>query len=379
MKLWIVKRKTALCLFSLAFLSLFIRLYVTKFLALSTFSKETLLLTDLLGHGLSVPGWLILGFGVGNLILIFFVGRELFTSQTALLAALLYAISPWTIYSEVSGSIYILLAFLLLLLFWSKVLAKKNEQFVFLSVAVSVVAIYSNVLMWLIIPTTLWALGLRKKDLKSGPFLLVILFVTPLLFLVMKNPQAIRNIFFSQLALFSNVGLVNAVNTFRGELLGTPYYKIGKLVENRYFYLSEHFFLNFLNHLSPVTYFTPQFKLLGFSFSPPIFVGWLVPFFYGLKKTRRYLNKERLAVLFVLLLPSILSRESPDLTKAVLLSPILFLAIAAGVVRLYKSQSFILRLLLLVSVCLVLFQGLVTMADISNREPVRLMKMSQGL
>lgn len=274
--------------------------------------------------------WVILA-GMINLLLVFNITQKVANYKIGMLTALLYAISPWTAYLELAGSQYIILLSCLLI-------------------------IYSASQMF----------NLTKKFSLPMVALVIIIFL----------------IKFNQITIFSDVGLVNAVNTFRGETNKTMFAPIGKIVENRYIYLSEHFVFNILKQFTPATYFTNQVQLLGFSFSPPIYVGFLIPFLFGFIKMIKLLPKSKAEVVTALslIVPSILSKESPDLSHSILVSPIIFFCISIGLndfLENYKKQIF--RLLLLITLFMVVLQFLTTLSDIVIREPIRLQSIKKNV
>lgn len=275
---------------------------------------------------------LIIFIGLVNLILLFNIVQRSANVKVALLAALLYAISPWTAYLELVANPYIFLLALLMMLY----------------------------------------MVTQKFNLSKNFFLtLVILIILIFIF------------WFNQITIFSDVGLVNTVNTYRGETSQTVFAPLGKIIENRYIYFSEHLLFNILKQFTLATYFTNQVQLLGFSFAPPVYLGFIIPFLFGLIKVIKLMPKNNIFEVVVLgiflLFPSILSNESPDLSRLVLVSPIIFLTISSGIygfmLNYKKSLS---RFLLLLTIFLVVLQFFVTLSDIAIREPVRLQNLKNN-
>lgn len=261
--------------------------------------------------------------GVANLVLVFIIIRRLVNFRVGLLTSLLYAISPWTAYLEISGSFYIFL------------------------------------LWWLLILTAILISISNKKIF----FLAISIFI---LFSFIKNPPTI----------FSDVGLLNSVNTFQGETRNAGFGLLGRLVENRYIYFGEHLIFHILKQFTPATYFTNQSTMLGFSFTPPIFLGFIIPFVLALFMKIKNLSKNdiyKTAVIALLFLPSILHKDSPHLPSLVLASPIIFYMISCGIyefVTNYKRPNH--KFLFFLTIFLVTLQFLVTLIDIAVREPVRM-------
>lgn len=274
---------------------------------------------------------LVIFMGLVNLILIFNITQRLTNYKVGLLTALLYAISPWLAYLEVAASPYIILLTFLLALYMG-------------TQALNISKIFSLILTVLIIVIFIYR--------------------------------------FNQITIFSNVGLINAVNSFRGETNQTVFAPLGKVIENRYIYLSEHLLFNILKQFTPATYFTNQARLLDFSFTPPIYLGFIIPFLFGFVKLIKSLTKNdipKVIIVFLLILPSILSKDSPDLSRLVLISPIFFFVISSGLYEFilnYKRKVF--RFLLLLTIFIVILQFFTTLSDIVIREPIRLQNLKNN-
>lgn len=309
-----MNRSAYLLLIVILVASLAFRLYVYNFL--------------LINQQVSLPVSAIF-MGLANFILIFYIIRKLANYRIGLLAVLLYAISPWIAYLEVISSPYIFLLTFFLALFLSTQVLNISRKF----------------------------------------FLISVLFIITI-FLYK----------FNQITIFSDVGLINAVNSFRGETNLTIFASVGKVIENRYIYLSEHLLFNILKQFTPATYFTNQARLLDFSFAPPIYLGFIIPFLFGLMKLIKSFTKNdipKAAFVFILMLPSILSNTSPDLSRLIIVSPIIFLIISSGLFTFilnYKKSVF--RFLLFLTLFLVVLQLSITISDIATREPVRLQNLN---
>lgn len=355
----------------------FLRLFVMHILPLTPLVAEPVLFSGLINKPLLISSWWGIGIGLINLLLIIIISRKLISNKIWYIPALLYAISPWTIYLEVGGSLYIPVLTCLLLMFISFKKVLNNKINFIILVTASSAAVYTSILMWFSLPLlifSLFKLGCFNERKIKTYLLLVTLICLPLLFAAVGNVASIKNVLSNQVSIFSEVGLINSVNVFRGETAKTKYAILGKLVENRYFYLSQHFLFNFLKHFSPVTYFTPEFKMFSFSFNPPIMMGFLVPFFFGLKYLFDSILRNRwmLVTMVALLLPSILSKNSPDLNRLVLTAPVIFLLICNGFIELLNRKSLFYKLLLAVVFILVDIQVFVFISDIYLREHIRL-------
>lgn len=269
--------------------------------------------------------WVTIFIGIGNAILIWLIGRKFFNEKIALLSLILYAISPWFAYLEVAGSVYIFIMFCLLVSFYGIFQIKKSPKFLILIV------------------TTVVAVLLYGDFLKG-------------------------------ITIFSDIGLINAVNQFQGETRKANLADIGRVIENRYIYFGQYLIFNFLKHFSPATYFTSEYKLLNFSFSPPILVGFLIPFFLGLAGWSKLWRRYGLITLVPLLLiiPSVFSKQSPFLSKLVIFAPVIIFTISYGFITyLTRPRNRLFLSLLIIALILLVIQMMVVIMDILLREPVR--------
>lgn len=345
------------------------------------FRQEHILFFDLINYSFSIPFWMIVFFGLINILFIFFIGNVLFDYRIAILSALLYAISPWTIYLEVAGSLDIVLLTILLLATVGVLKMKQGTSYrtgMAIFIFTSSLLLYSSIVFWFLIP--LMTLGIIKllflkvNQIKTITALVVMIFI-PLSLLAVKNTQGFSGVFTKEIAIFSEVGLLNAVNQFQGDLAREGIYTFGRIIENRYTYFTQHLIFNFLKHFTPVTYFTAEYKLLNFSFSPPILLGFIIPFIFGLKGWVDIFKKYRYLIFLppLLILPSALSYKSPDFSKLIIFAPVIFYTISFGMVNyLFFSKSKVLNFLKIACLLLVAIQSLSLISDIKYREPARI-------
>ncbi len=358
------------------------RLYVIFFVPLTPYVAEPILFSDLLGKPIFLSPYFKIGIGLINLMFIMLISKRLVTSKIWYIPAFLYTISPWNVYLETGGSLYILVLTFLMLMFVGFKFVKNNRLSFSLVLIAASGMLYTSLLMWFALPLLIFGLfKLNFFDASKFKAYILGLFIIclPLIFASITNFQGLRNIFSNQVSVFSEVGLVNAVNTFRGEIAQTNFSIFGKLTENRYFYLSEHLVFNLLKHLTPVTYFTPEFKMFDFSFSPPLLLGFLLPFMFGLKNIFDFSlkNKWVFLVILSLILPSILSKNSPDLNRLVLITPVMFVLIAEGFKTLITKKSVVYKLLLALTLIIVFSQLLTVISDIFLRENMRLFQIKK--
>lgn len=273
-------------------------------------------------------GWLFYtSLGLINSVLIYLIARKYLNTSGAFVSVLAYMSSPLIAYYEFSSSPYLMIT--TCFLFIAKVLQ------------------------------------IRKFNSLNINFYLVIFFVILIFSLVFIKS--------GQLTLFSDPGIINGLNQLRGESIKHGYGLESKIIENKYTYLGAHFLFNFIEQFSPVVYFTPEAKILGFSFSPPILFGFMITLLIGLVSLVG--NKKNLlltGLLFsIFVLPSALSKNSPDLERLIIIVPLISLLSGFGFFKISEFWPRYAKTINLIFFILLIFQFTVIIFDISLREPVR--------
>jgi hypothetical protein len=138
-------------------------------------------------------------------------------------------------------------------------------------------------------------------------------------------------------------------------------------------FYSEYLILKYVSQLVPNVFFTPQFKLLGFSFSPPIFLGFIIPFAYGLYRLLKDAGARKIILIStILVVPSVLANELVSLNRLILVSPVLIFIITFGLTYMYKLRTTkVSKIFLTLTLILIVFQTIVTITDIRFREMAR--------
>lgn len=359
-------------IFSAYILSILFAALVIRTIYPLHFSDQTLFFLDLLGFSNGMPGWLIYIFGLMDLLLIFLVGRIFFKRITAYLFMLFFGLSPWFIYSVIAGSFYIYLLGLLLVIFLSLDLMRSGRSKIgrILFVLSSSILLYSSIILFLsytlfIIGTIL--LGFIKISKIWSGLLLVFIICIPLFFLSFKNYVGLKNIFHNQVNFLSDPGIVNSINVFQGESKKQAFRYLSKISENKYSYVSRYMILKLIQNVIPSTFFTPEEKLLGFSFAPPVYFGMLIPFLYGLYLIARSRNLRRYLILsLILVIPSFFSKMIVDLNRLILFMPVIFFIVVYGFEKLNTEKTT--KLVVVFCSTLILIQFIVTISDLSLRE-----------
>lgn len=355
-----------------------LRAYIFSVLYYFDSTQEPLFFSEyILGH-IFLGYWELIGLGLINVSIIYIIGFRAYNFQFGFFLALLYAISPWTAYVDILGgnNTYFLswaLAFVL-----SIILFKQNYEHRMLLLFFSLIGLTTASIFGLLILVILLFCFYLIKYLNQKQLIKIYSVVVISIFIVgcmlVNNLGTTKNLIKTKTEFFQDLGILNTVNQLRGETSSTGFSMLGKFVENKYLYFGEKLLLDFSMIFSPSLFFTPQFKLLDFSFSPPIYIGFVIPCIIGiilLSKQQRYLYSS-IILIIGLSLPSVLGKNSPDLGKLILVAPIIYTYISLGLIKLLNNikQPNHYRLSLIM-IFLLVIQILVVIADISLRERVR--------
>lgn len=339
---------------------------------------------DLIEFNFSFPFWFYLFINLVNIFLIWLLAKKFFLRRLALIPVLVYCLSPWSFYLMVSKSSYIYLLCYMLITALGILLikSKKSKIGILIFILGVVLSLYSSLLMLIIYPIIITCLILSKfitfRQLTNSIFI-SILICLPLIFFMIRNQVGVKNIYHNQVTLFVDPGHLNAVNKFLGESSKAGLNFLARMGENKYLYLSKYLVLKLTKHLTPSTFFTPQERLLNFSFSPPIFLGFLIPFLYGLYLVLKSPNlRLGLIISLILLIPSIVSKSMVNLNRLLLYEPVMAFIISLGLVRIAEKKGKIYQFALFLMVILVITQFMVTIFDINFREYARYERYFKG-
>ncbi|MCL4415383.1 MAG: hypothetical protein M1365_01585 [Actinobacteria bacterium] len=302
------------------------------------------------------------------------IGKIIFKKIWSNLFSLFFAISPWFVYSVALGSFYIYLLCLILIIFLSLYLIKSDKRKTGGAIFVisSALLLYSSVIFifsYLLFICGLFIFKFIPLSKVKLSLTLVLVICLPLIILMFRNPLGLRNIISNEINFLSDPGLINGLNVFRGESEKQGFGKFSKISENKYVYLSRYMVLKFTQNIFPSTFFTSEEKLVGFSFAPPVYLGLLIPFLYGvyLALASKTLKKVLLLSL-VLVIPSFLSKKIVDLNRLILFEPIIIFMIIYGLERLNDKKNKINIVILVLCSVLLITQLIVTVSDINFRE-----------
>ena len=258
-----------------------------------------------------------------NTFLILLISGKVFQNRYVLVAPFIYAVSPWSNYLAVAGSLSIYILFVVLLCGYIFVIKPKLRPIVFALMVLGFIVV-----------------SFLSKDIVK---------------------------------VFSDPGLFDTINRYQGQAGLVGLSKLAKLSENRYVASFVYLLLKFTKNFAPSVFFTSEAKLLGFSFTPPLFLGFLIPFSLGLYELAKTKKLNILIVCFsVLTIPAVLSRQIVDLNRLVLVLPIVVFVISYGLVYIHKNRNKqVFRWLFILTIVIVVFQTFLTLYDIRAKEELR--------
>lgn len=354
------------------------------------FIPKNLFFFDLIGKQFLVSdGWPIIA-DIFNLYMLWMISKIFFRDKEVLIPVLIYAISPWTVYLTIAQSAYMFFLSIDLVFFYGLLLIKQKRKVLGLLLLTlsSWIGMYSSFFFLILVPIILIGLIMFKlfdvKDLIPG-FKILLLLVIPILIIIAIYHSEFKYVFKKEVSLVNDPGLLNAINNFQGRSRLGGYNRLSKVSENKYLLLGEYFVLKYTTQLIPTNYLTPENKLLGFSFSSPLYFGFLFPLLYGFYNLFKYPEIRKYLLLSSLLtVPSLTSQKNVDLNRLVVFSPIILLVISYGFLQLSSSlkkyKGIFNRQNVLLIICGIIFlQFVLTLVDISVHEKQRLENNSKAV
>lgn len=339
-----------------------------KILSPLSYLPQPLLFSDLVSNPVTLHSWLVIVCGVLNVLLIWLISKRLFNSPYTLLPPLIYGTSPWFSYLAITGSFYIYLLTMILILINGLLSSRDGDKKLAQATIIisSVLIIYSSFYGLLVLTVLAWL------KINQSYLFLILLLSAPLMIMAVKNPEGLQNITSQQVSIFTDPGLRNSYTTLIGENNQSGYSKLSKISENRFIYIAKYTLNKTVKQLMPGVYFTPQERLLNFSFSPPLYLAFLIPFLTGLYQIA--LDKNRRKYLFIsllLIIPSLLSSKIVDINRLHLFSPVIIFIIVFGITVISKIKTPVRVLLTSLIIFLLLVQLGYILYDMSKRERPR--------
>lgn len=338
---------------------------------------------DLIEVHSTLPSFLIYILGIIDFLLLWLISKKVFVKEFWI-APLVFSLSPWFAYLTFAGSFYIYLLTLNLFSFYGLLTLNSGKKRLGAGIFVigCVLGVYNSLLLLVFYPLLITSLIIVNfidfAKVKTAMIWMIILCL-PLFLAIFKNQVGFKNIYKNQITIFSDPGLISAVNGLQGEGKQSGLYLFTRLAENKYIYLSEYALLKAVKHVVPSTFFTPQENLLRFSFTSPIFFAFLFPFAYGLflvmcsKRLRKYLF-----VSLIMILPSFLSKSLVDLNRLIFFEPVIIFIITFGLINIVNKKNKLYKLFLIMIIFLIAVQFMNTLLDINLRELPRYERFMEG-
>ena len=299
--------------------------------------------------------------GVLSVIALYYLVRKLFNEKFALFSSLIFTLMPWAVgLNRIGHESNIAILFLILALIFG--FATKFGKSLYLSVFLLALTMYTYSAYILFAPLVLiiiFYFSYKKNIRLSGlikPFILFLILISPIIF--QKNAASVR---FFQVGLTNNinsVGLINDLNTQRGQCLSSYNSVICKANNKAVLFVSV-FIKNYLSHFSPNFLYTSgtstQFSILpsrglDYLFN---FIPLIIGFAFLLKDVKKKRFNAILIILFLISpIPDSLTSDG-NYVRASLMQP--FIAIFTGlgyfylidlVIARYKKLRFVFPVLL---------------------------------
>lgn len=345
------------------------------------YNFRNIFFSDLVNHPITISLWFGYLFGFMDMLLLYMIGKKIFHSGYAFIPALIFGISPWTAYLLAADSVYPFIVCWILLIGYGFLLLNLSKQ-IFGKVLIIlglVTCCYSSLYLIIVIPFFFIGAILLKifsfNQIKPIIFTVTILLI-PLGIFMVVNFEGVKNIFAQQVTIFTDPGVINSNNMFQGQAQKSGVGLFSKIAENKYEHFSRYSVLKILSNLTPSVYFTPQEKLLSFSFSPPIYLGFIIPFLYGLYQMLcSTVLRKYLVFSLILIIPSVITKQQVDLNHLFIFIPVIILVISYGLINLYqKKRQGLFRIILYFIFGMIFFQMALTVFDVSTLEYQRYLK-----
>lgn len=248
---------------------------------------------------------------------------------------------------------------------WATLVVSINPWLVFLSRTTSELALAFHLLLilaWILA----WLITNRRTKLLALVLIVVVFSVGGIWAQYTSLPGAGEDFRRDNLGFFSEPAIANSINQFRGEeqRAGNPI--LGRLFYNKSYYLVA-FLGKLFENVKPRLYFASGdgSSLRGLSNFGPILIIFLPLFFLGLWHfVKGGVKLSAVLLFFLLILPSVLDRETVNQEKLIFTFPLIALAIGHGI-------GFLKRGVLVIFVLLLVFDFAVVAYDALVKEPIR--------
>ncbi|PIS09387.1 hypothetical protein COT75_01775 [Candidatus Beckwithbacteria bacterium CG10_big_fil_rev_8_21_14_0_10_34_10] len=236
-----------------------------------------------------------------------FLDKEKQKHSVALLSSLILVFNPWHIgLSRTASEVNIGLFFFIGALYFFKLFLenKLKKAYLFFGLIIALICFFSYHSYRILLPLTFIYLYFINRERKQRKKLAVKIFLASIisaifLFIFTQGKFLVR---FYQLSLFSNTGIVDELNEFRGACLTKFPFSFCRLFFNKPVFWTKHLLFNYTSHLSPQFLFFPAFEK-AYSILPhyPYFYSFSILFFIiGIIASAR--NEKKRILYFLLLI-----------------------------------------------------------------------------
>lgn len=287
--------------------------------------------------------------GILLILVVYFVTKELFDETTSLWAALLTSISPWAIQlsrSAFEGGIGVLTFSLGLLFLLKAGMSFKNRMLSLFFFGITLYTYHSWRIFTLLFLLTFFAVKvilIRKKQLVKLKFtylnailcLVVVFFLTPI---ILNIPLTLKR---ADVSIFSGKYMDGFFANRTPSDLPTP---VVKALDNKYFYVVNQFFTNYLSYYSPTFLFTgsrSESTYLNFPETPLLYSVEIVSFLLGMffLYKRKSPASGLLFILFLLAPVAAATTEGGNANRGLTFLPAVIIISAFGLERLTRIKK----------------------------------------
>ena len=294
--------------------------------------------------------------GVGTVVLIFFILKQISTIPVALWGMFLAAILPWGIILSRIALEANLALFLTTASIWAFLKGLRNSNLLILSAVLLGLSIFTYNSSRVIAPLIIISCCiLFRRELIQYRLQILISLVIFIVFFTIAVPLAILSDSSARYrwTTILDEGAIQQINTLRGESnLPDPF---KRLAYNKVNYFASHAFSGYIAHFDPkFLFFTGgshyQYSIPGQGLLYPIFMPLLILGLIFAIKKRDPFNIFLLAFLAISPIPASITRDSPHALRSLMMILPLIMLSAIGVdyfIKLIKSQKIIFVLIIL--------------------------------
>ncbi|MGI5841368.1 MAG: ArnT family glycosyltransferase [Patescibacteria group bacterium] len=276
-------------------------------------------------------------------IILYLISKKYLSSKTALLVALISALSPWSIFLSRIALEANVFTFLLLLSFYF-LLEKKYVQ----STIVYSLSLFtynsSRVYLPFYLILLFVSLAVNKINFKKDIFKYTFLIIS-LILVLFQSLQTEGQARYKWVSILDS-GAINRINELRSQY--------PRFVVNKVTYFTLNATKNYISHFNPAYVFlngsnNSQFNIPNFYLIHPLFFIFLLFGLFSLIKIKSFEGRILLLFFFISPIPSAITRDAPHLLRSLVFLPLIAIIIGLGidfVISKLKAEKTIIVLIL---------------------------------